>query len=196
MNCVEFNCTYLLRRAGGAGLEAAGFLVSVDAAAGLVLDAALAVGAVAEDAAGRREERLVLVVGVLAAGAFAAGAGAFVAGALAASLGAAGLDTFAGLGLGAGVADLVFGGVLGAAFGRGLFADAGSALEALAVEIVEGFLTSSFLAAGVPLVFALLSAGLEVSAAGASSDAGAASSVIVGTSVEDAVSVLSEVSAG
>lgn len=181
-------------------MEATGFLVSVDDDAGLALDAALAVGAVAEDAAGRREERLVLVVGTLAAGAFAAGA--FATGALPASLGAVGLDTLgAGLGLGAGVADLVFGGVFGAAFGRGLFgrglfADAGRALEALAVEIAEGFLTSSFLAAGVPLVFVLLSAGLEVSAAGASSDTGAASSVIVGTSVEDAVSVLSEVSAG
>ena len=96
----------------------------------LAFDAALAVGAVAEDA-GRREVRLVFfATGALAAGAFAAGA-------LTGSLGAAGFAAFgAGLGFAAGVAALGFGGVFGPVFGRGLFAAVEGAFEDLRSRFV------------------------------------------------------------
>ena len=176
-------CTYLLRGAG-----AAGFLLSADGAESLALDAAPAVGAVAEDeaAAGRRDERLVFATGAFATGAFAAGA--FVAGALTGSLGAVGFgcaacfDALVGLGFAAGVAALGFGGVFGAGFGSGLLAAVEGVLG-LAVEMVAGFLISDFFSAAAPLAFALLSAGLEASAAGVSSGARVTSSITAGASV-------------
>lgn len=159
-------------------MGAAGFLLSADGAESLALDAAPAVGAVAEDeaAAGRRDERLVFATGAFATGAFAAGA--FVAGALTGSLGAVGFgcaacfDALVGLGFAAGVAALGFGGVFGAGFGSGLLAAVEGVLG-LAVEMVAGFLISGFFAA----------AGLEASAAGVSSGARVTSSITAGASV-------------
>jgi hypothetical protein len=165
-----FQDTYVAAVLLAAGLVTAGFLLS--GAAILVFDAALAVGAVAvEDAPGRRERRLVLG-GAALAGSLA---GSFAAGGFDSAFSAVGFATvglgFAatGLGFAAGAADVVLEvvGVLGAVFRRGLFTAATLDVEAFAVEIAVGFLSSGLaFAPGVPLGFALLSAGFAVAAVG------------------------------
>lgn len=128
------------------GLAVAGFLVSAVA----VFAFAAAVGAVAVDC--RNDVSLVFALDT------AALSGSFGAGLAAGLADAAGFDTgVAPLEAGAAVEDLVAVGVLGATFGKGLLAGVLLDVEALAVEMVTGFLGSSLpLVVGVPLALALL----------------------------------------
>ena len=169
-HCSKSCWTYLLRAVVVIGLGIAGFLFSTGAAAGLFLAAAAAVGAVAEeeDAAGRREVRLVFAAGALGAAGFGA---------------AAGFVVFTGLGFGMDAVVLGFVGVFGAALGSGLLAGATGAFVGLAVEMDAGFLSSGFLITGVPFAFALSSAGAAASAAGSWLEAVASVAVgVVGAS--------------
>jgi hypothetical protein len=164
LETLKIERTYLVVVLVAAGLAVTGFLLS--GAPDFVFVAAVVVDEVAlATAPGRREARLVFVGAALAGSLAMAGlASAFaVAGFAAVVLAATGL----GLAAGAAAAGLGVVGVLGIDLGRGLLPAATLEVEAFAVDIAAGFLISIFVfAAGVPLVFALLSAAFGVDTVG------------------------------
>jgi hypothetical protein len=180
LETLKIERTYLVVVLVAAGLAVTGFLLS--GAPDFVFVAAVVVDEVAlATAPGRREARLVFVGAALAGSLAMAGlASAFAVAGFAAvgfdsafavtGFAAAGLVLAAtGLGLAAGAAAAGLGvvGVLGIDLGRGLLPAATLEVEAFAVDIAAGFLISIFVfAAGVPLVFALLSAAFGVDTVG------------------------------